>query len=101
MKKWLILVLLLICFGVGVGHNRAEAHPGRTDSSGGHTCRTNCEKWGLRYGQYHYHSSSRSAPPKADFTANVPASEDNKVWPIAAAGVLGVAAFLAWRSRRK
>jgi hypothetical protein len=33
----------------------AEAHPGRTDASGGHTCRTNCESWGLGYGEYHYH----------------------------------------------
>jgi len=32
------------------------AHPGRTDKYGGHTCRTNCPKWGLKYGQYHYHN---------------------------------------------
>ncbi|MDZ5472688.1 YHYH domain-containing protein [Bacillus sp. 31A1R] len=30
-------------------------HPGNTDSSGGHTCRTNCGDWGLEYGEYHYH----------------------------------------------
>ena len=24
-----------------------QAHPGRTDSNGCHTCRTNCEKWGV------------------------------------------------------
>jgi len=36
--------------------NIAFAHPGRTDSKGGHTCRTNCtERWGLKYGEYHYH----------------------------------------------
>lgn len=42
----------------------AEAHPGRTDSSGGHTCRTNCAKWGLKNGEYHYHNGggSKSAP---------------------------------------
>lgn len=35
-----------------------SAHPGNTDSSGGHTCRTNCEHWGvLNYGEYHYHDS--------------------------------------------
>ncbi len=33
------------------------AHPGRTDSSGGHTCRTNCTNWGLSTGEYHYHRS--------------------------------------------
>lgn len=32
------------------------AHSGRTDSNGGHTCRTNCEKYGLQYGQYHVHT---------------------------------------------
>lgn len=32
-----------------------EAHPGRTDVNGGHSCWTNCENWGLVYGQYHYH----------------------------------------------
>ena len=40
----------------------AEAHPGRTDSSGGHTCRTNCESWGLGYGEYHYHGGGYEAP---------------------------------------
>lgn len=34
-----------------------EAHPGNTDAYGGHTCRTNCENWGLQYGEYHYHNS--------------------------------------------
>jgi hypothetical protein len=33
----------------------AFAHPGNTDSKGGHTCKTNCPKWGLAYGQYHTH----------------------------------------------
>nr|WP_240417897.1 YHYH domain-containing protein [Paenibacillus periandrae] len=38
----------------------AAAHPGRTDSNGGHTCKTNCEKWGLKYGEYHYHNGGSS-----------------------------------------
>lgn len=34
----------------------AQAHPGRTDAQGCHTCRTNCtEEWGLEYGEYHCH----------------------------------------------
>lgn len=36
------------------------AHPGRTDSLGCHTCRTNCPRWGLYYGQYHCHNSKPS-----------------------------------------
>jgi len=30
------------------------AHPGRTDKDQGHTCYTNCEEWGLEYGEYHH-----------------------------------------------
>lgn len=33
------------------------AHPGRTDSYGCHTCRTNCAKWGLGTGEYHCHQA--------------------------------------------
>ncbi|WP_339316845.1 MBL fold metallo-hydrolase [Paenibacillus sp. FSL R10-2734] len=38
----------------------AEAHPGRTDGDGGHYCRTNCAKWGLEDGEYHYHNGGSS-----------------------------------------
>lgn len=38
----------------------AMAHPGNTDSSGCHTCRTNCANWGLATGQYHCHGGSGS-----------------------------------------
>jgi hypothetical protein len=47
----IVVPVLLFTFSI-----QASAHPGRTDSNGGHTCRTNCEKWGLKYGEYHYHS---------------------------------------------
>jgi hypothetical protein len=40
-----------------------HAHPGNTDGSGGHTCRTNCEKWGLGYGEYHYHGGGPPVTP--------------------------------------
>lgn len=33
----------------------ALAHPGRTNVSGCHTCKTNCESWGLKKGEYHCH----------------------------------------------
>jgi len=39
------------------------AHPGRTDSSGCHTCRTNCAKWGLSSGEYHCHNSKGVPQP--------------------------------------
>lgn len=40
------------------------AHPGRTDSSGCHTCRTNCAKWGLSTGEYHCHRAKALPQPK-------------------------------------
>jgi hypothetical protein len=51
-----ILVGSLALFLIIGNSSAALAHPGRTDSKGGHTCRTNCEKWGLEYGEYHYHN---------------------------------------------
>ena len=49
------------------------AHPGRTDSNGGHTCRTNCEKWGLEYGEYHYHNGGPAKPaPRATVPKSTP-----------------------------
>ncbi|GAB7053587.1 MULTISPECIES: YHYH domain-containing protein [unclassified Paenibacillus] len=60
--KKTIMIIVLLCFPFA---SIANAHPGRTDQNGGHTCRTNCEKWGLKYGEYHYHNggnnSSRSS----------------------------------------
>jgi hypothetical protein len=54
MKKFIFIVAsLVISF---FAWDIASAHPGGTDSSGGHHCWTNCAKWGLSYGQYHYHN---------------------------------------------
>lgn len=51
-KKIKRLIMIMI---VALSPLYVEAHPGRTDSNGCHTCRTNCAKWGLSYGQYHCH----------------------------------------------
>ncbi|WP_397334508.1 YHYH domain-containing protein [Paenibacillus sp. 1011MAR3C5] len=66
----------------------ASAHPGRTDSSGGHTCRTNCEKWGLEYGEYHYHngggksstSTSSTSTKAADTRSAEEIQADGYIW---------------------
>ncbi|MDO7908405.1 copper amine oxidase N-terminal domain-containing protein [Paenibacillus sp. JX-17] len=66
------LALLLVLPSASI----ASAHPGRTDSNGGHTCWTNCSKWGLDYGEYHYHnggssssgSSSSSSSPSSSYS---------------------------------
>lgn len=43
-----------------------NAHPGNTDASGGHYCRTNCSSWGLGHGEYHFHGGSYSEPDYYD-----------------------------------
>lgn len=59
MKKTLILVFLAF-LSLPVA---TSAHPGNTDSSGCHTCRTNCASWGLSYGEYHCHNSKTISQP--------------------------------------
>ena len=61
MKKNLV-VALAVSF---ILPNLVLAHPGRTDSSGCHTCRTNCPSWGLNYGEYHCHNAKATPQPLA------------------------------------
>lgn len=58
MKKLGYLVIACLLFPSVV-----FAHPGRTDSSGCHTCRTNCSKWGLSTGEYHCHQAKTLPQP--------------------------------------
>ncbi|GAA4847673.1 hypothetical protein GCM10023310_27260 [Paenibacillus vulneris] len=51
LKKTILTIALLSLSFASI----SSAHPGRTDSKGGHTCWTNCAKWGLKDGEYHYH----------------------------------------------
>ena len=60
---WVVVSLLSIACLLLIKTPSVEAHPGRTDSSGGHTCRTNCSKWGLRFGQYHTHGGTTTPTP--------------------------------------
>ncbi|MBW7651353.1 thermonuclease family protein [Anoxybacillus sp. ST4] len=55
------------------------AHPGKTDANGGHTCRTNCEKWGLKTGEYHYHNKNGNIirQKKQSNQTNLPAIQIN------------------------
>ncbi|MFC1644942.1 YHYH domain-containing protein [Patescibacteria group bacterium] len=57
--KWAIVMLMFFVFAPSV-----FAHPDRTDSSGCHTCRTNCSSWGLSSGQYHCHNAKAKPQPK-------------------------------------
>lgn len=53
------------------------AHPGRTDGNGGHTCRTNCEKWGYEYGEYHYHNGGGSSSSSSSSSSGSSSSSSN------------------------
>ncbi len=48
------------------------AHPGNTDSSGCHTCRTNCASYGLYTGQYHCHNSKSTSYSSYSSTPSCP-----------------------------
>lgn len=50
--KILISTLLALIFFT----NNVYAHPGRQNPDGGHSCYTNCNEYGLKYGEYHYHN---------------------------------------------
>lgn len=52
MKKLTVIILFIVFFSVGLD---VYAHPGRTDSSGGHNCSEKSKAKGLCTG-YHYHN---------------------------------------------
>lgn len=64
MKRTLLFFLTFILVAFSFTANVTEAHPGRTDANGGHTCWTNCAKWGLKTGQYHYHNATPAPTTK-------------------------------------
>jgi len=60
----LLLLVVVVALALSLGPEVTFAHPGRTDSVGCHTCRTNCPNWGLSYGEYHCHRSKGLPQPK-------------------------------------
>ncbi|MDM8553481.1 YHYH domain-containing protein [Desulfococcaceae bacterium HSG7] len=58
----LIVILGFIVAMAGAGWS----HPGDLDSKGGHTCQTNCEKYDLKYGEYHIHRQAPSPIPSPE-----------------------------------
>ena len=67
--KLIVIILILSCSFLKV-----SAHPGNTNSNGGHSCFTNCSKWGYSFGEYHFHSSSSSS--SSNFVFNTSYSDD-------------------------
>ena len=74
MRQQVKKLLLTTSIALLVAPISAYAHPGRTDANGGHTCRTNCEKWGLQYGDYHYHTKPASS---SGATSPAPSQNNN------------------------
>ncbi len=54
MKVFVLMVMTALSL-MTVLSSQVSAHPGRTDAAGCHHCWTNCESWGLSYGEYHCH----------------------------------------------
>ena len=55
------------------------AHPGRTDTSGCHTCKTNCAKWSLSTGEYHCHGSKSTLSSTKTVSTPIVTTSDQKV----------------------
>ncbi len=72
---FLLLSMLVLPFNI------LEAHPGRTDANGGHVCRTNCEKWGLQYGEYHYHNGGKSSSSNGSNAKTPPQGKNEPAQP--------------------
>lgn len=68
-KRKKILLGMMICILV-LCPSVIQAHPGNTDASGCHVCRTNCEKWGLKTGEYHCHGTNNSTQNHANTNIN-------------------------------
>ena len=78
----LILFLLSSLVTFSLAPVPVYAHPGRTDSSGGHTCRTNCESWGLGYGEYHSHGGGGSSGGSTGSTYTAPVMDTQQQQPV-------------------
>ncbi|MBG9795428.1 competence protein [Paenibacillus dendritiformis] len=60
MRKAYVSIALVFSLLCALFSPALLAHPGKTDANGGHTCRTNCARWGLKDGEYHYHNKDGS-----------------------------------------
>jgi hypothetical protein len=66
----LVKLFIVTIYILSISPMPVSAHPGGLDANGCHTCRTNCEDYGLFYGQYHCHNTistptTPSVPPSS------------------------------------
>lgn len=66
------LATIFAVFVIFIAPFFADAHSGRTDSFGCHTCRTNCPSYGLAYGQYHCHNAPKAPNNNPSFQFSSP-----------------------------
>ena len=59
MRKKVLLAVITICVSLFLINGIVLAHPGRTDSNGGHYVRKS--GWGYPVGSYHYHNGGSSS----------------------------------------
>jgi len=87
-RKILFLIIFSFLFLIA---NPISAHPGNTDSSGCHTCRTNCPDWGLSYGEYHCSGgySQKNSKNDSDYT-----------WPLIGSGIVGYVIYKSVKSKK-
>ncbi|MDF1497063.1 MAG: thioredoxin domain-containing protein [Patescibacteria group bacterium] len=57
MKNIFLTALMLLSVALLIP-SAVSAHPGSTDSKGGHYCTTNCDSYGLYQNEYHYHNAN-------------------------------------------
>lgn len=81
LKSHFFVIALLLIGITFLIPNIGLAHPGRTDSYGCHTCRTNCPKWGLSYGEYHCHGSKGITQPKEPIKSHLNKSGTGYIEP--------------------
>ncbi len=75
----IVKIFILLSLLLALLPNYVDAHPGRTDKNGGHHCWTNCAKWGLEYGEYHYHNGSGAKSSSSNTVKkSVPSSKENQ-----------------------
>jgi len=80
-----IFSMVMYFFGlISISLIEVSAHPGNTDSNGGHVCRTNCPSWGLEFGEYHTHSSSSAF----------------SIFPLLFFGIVGIIIYRSYISSR-
>jgi hypothetical protein len=72
MKRLILVLSILLSIPAFV-----SAHLGRTASDGCHYCRTNCDKWGVPWGERHCHNRESEPLPISEIKTETKNKEKN------------------------